>query len=268
MDPIMPREVDDSVDRPRSNGEAVRAMLLGRDYTGPGAMATLRADARTAVGIARGWRPKPYAYVDPNEDAVAVAADDDVQLLVVADGHNGYRASHVAIESVLGALGATLPRADLDDDDLVDLFARADQDIAEVVPPFGPRNRTTLIVALRTRDTVQWAGVGDSALLIVGAGVTAALPAQTRWFLGDHLSSPAMRESLARGRTAVPAHAWLVLATDGYTDYLPVPRPPAEATQAFLRGVSDAERAAEALMRQARKGGAGDNVGVSISGPW
>ena len=31
----------------------------------------LRADARTAVGIARGWRPKPYAYVDPNEDAVA-----------------------------------------------------------------------------------------------------------------------------------------------------------------------------------------------------
>lgn len=264
----MPREVDDSVGRPRSDRETARAMLLGRDHTGPGAMATMRADARTAVGIARGWRPKPYAYVDPNEDAVAVVVSNDVQLLVVADGHNGYRASHVALESVLGALSPTLPPADMDDDDLVGVFARVDQDIAEVAPPFGPRTRTTLIVALRTRDTVQWAGVGDSALLVVGGGMTGALPAQTSWFCGDHLPLPAMHGSLARGRAGVPAHAWVALATDGYTDYLPVPRPPAEATQAFLRGVSDAEQAAEALLRQARRGGAGDNVGVSISGPW
>ncbi|HSK92397.1 MAG TPA: protein phosphatase 2C domain-containing protein [Euzebyales bacterium] len=264
----MPRDVDDSADRSRSNGEVARAMLLGRDYTGPGAMATSRAGARTAVGIARGWRPKPYAYVDPNEDAVAAVAGETAQLLVVADGHNGHRASHVALEAIVDALGAAPPPADLDDDDMLALFVRADQAIAAAAPPFGPRTRTTLVVALRTVDTLQWAGAGDSALLVVGGGATGALPAQTSWFCGDHLSPSQMRGSLARGRNAVPPQAWVALATDGYTDYLPVPRPPAEATQAFLRGVADPADAAEALLRQARRGGAGDNVGVSISGPW
>ena len=264
----MPRDVDNSAHRTRTDGEVARAVLLGRDHTGPGAMATMRADARTAVGIARGWRPKPYAYVDPNEDAVGVAAVSDVQLLVVADGHNGYRASHVALEAVLDTLAPTLPPADLDDDDLVGLVARADQAVIDAAPPFGPRTRTTLVVALRTPDAVQWAGVGDSALLIVGRGVTSALPTQTRWFCGDGVTVSAMRDTLARGRAQVPAQAWVTAATDGYTDYLPVPRPPAEATQTFLRNVTDPEQAAEALMRQARRGGAGDNVGVSISAPW
>ncbi|HSK98015.1 MAG TPA: protein phosphatase 2C domain-containing protein [Euzebyales bacterium] len=263
----MPREVDDSAQHARADGEVAHAVLLGRDHTGPGAMATARADVRTAVGIARGWRPKPYAYVDPNEDAVAAAADDVAQLLVVADGHNGHRASHVAVATVLDLLGAE-PPTELDDDDLVEVFTEVEREIAEAAPPFGPRARTTLIVALRTPQDLTWAGAGDSALLVVGAGVTASLPAQTRWFCGDHLSTAELREALARGRTDLPGHAWVALATDGYTDYLPVPRPPAEATQAFLRGLSDAEQAADALMRQARRGGAGDNVGVSVSRPW
>jgi serine/threonine protein phosphatase PrpC len=268
MDPIMPREVDHSAHHPRPDDEVVRAILLGRDYTGPGAMATLGAGAHAAVGIARGWRPKPYAYVDPNEDAVAVVADDHVQLLVVADGHNGHRASHAALETVLAVLGSTLPPANLDDEDLVAMLVRVDEQIAKVAPPFGPRTRTTLVVALRTRDALQWAGVGDSALLVVGGGATGALPAQTRWFCGDHQPAEAIRESLARGRVDLPAQSWVTLVTDGYTDYLPVPRPPAEATQAFLRNITEPEQAADTLLRQARRGGAGDNVGVAVSGPW
>jgi serine/threonine protein phosphatase PrpC len=266
MDPIMPREVDNSVSR--ANREIARAVLLGRDHTGPGAMATMRAGPRTAIGIARGWRPKPYAYVDPNEDAVGVIVAAEAQLLVVADGHNGHRASHVAVAAVMDAFGSRLPSADLGDAELVQLVAWADQAVAQAAPPYGPRTRTTLVVALRTRDMVQWVGVGDSSLLVAGGGATSALPAQTRWFCGDHVPLPEMRESLARGRAEVPPQAWVTLATDGYTDYLPVQRPPAEATQAFLRGVSDPAQAVETLMRQARRGGAGDNVGVSISGPW
>lgn len=264
----MPREVDHSAGREGSGHRAARAVLLGRDHTGPGAMATQSADPRTAIGIARGWRPKPYAYVDPNEDAVGAVANDRVQLLVVADGHNGHRASHVAVETVLDVLGSTPPPADLDDDDLVRVFAHVDQRIAEAAPPFGPRTRTTLVIALRTRQALQWAGAGDSSLLVIGGGSTRALPAQTRWFCGDQQQVPVMRESLASGRTPLPPQAWVILATDGYTDYLPTPRPPAEATQTFLRGVARAEQAAEMLMRQARRGGAGDNVGVAVSGPW
>src|SRR5918996_2976956 len=138
MDPMMPREADHSADHPRSNDTVQRAALFGRDHTGSGAMAMVGVGDRTAIGIARGWRPKPYAYVDPNEEAAAAVADDRVQLLVVADGHNGHRASHVAVETVLEVLGLTLPPADLDDDDLVRLFTRVDERIAQAAPPFGP----------------------------------------------------------------------------------------------------------------------------------
>jgi serine/threonine protein phosphatase PrpC len=268
MDPMMPRELDRSADQPRPNDALERVTLLGRDHTGPGAMATLEAGERVAIGIARGWRPKPYAYVDPNEDVVAAVTDGAVQLLVVADGHNGHRASHVAVETVLHRFADTLPPADLDDDDLVGLFTQVDEDIAAAAPPFGPRSRTTLIVALRTPDRLQWAGAGDSALLVIGGGVTGALPAQTHWFCGDQQPLPALHESLARGRVELTPQAWVTLATDGYTDYLPIPRSPAEATQVFLRGVSRPLDAASALMRQARRGGAGDNVAVAVSGPW
>lgn len=264
----MPRELDDSAYRARSDGDAASAVLLGRDHTGPGAMAILPGGGCTAVGIARGWRPKPYAYVDPNEDAVAVVADDDVQLLVVADGHNGHAASHIAVESILEQLGRALPAADLTDDELVGVVATADRAVAAAARPFGPRTRTTLVVALRTRDMVQWAGAGDSSLLVIGGVVTAELAAQTRWFCGDSVPLAQMRETLARGRADVSARAWVALVTDGYTDYLPVARPPAEATRLFLRGVTAAPAAADVLLRQARRGGAGDNVGVSISGPW
>src|SRR5919106_6400935 len=124
MDPMMPREADHSADHPRSNDTVERAALFGRDHTGSGAMAMLGVGDRTAIGIARGWRPKPYAYVDPNEDAVGAVADDRVQLLVVADGHSGDRASHTALETVLAVLGSTLPPADLDDDDLVAMLVQ------------------------------------------------------------------------------------------------------------------------------------------------
>lgn len=230
-------------------------------------MATLAAGPHVAIGIARGWRPKPYAYVDPNEDVVAAIVDGAAQLLVVADGHNGHRASHVAIESILGRF-AGAPPAGLDDDELVGLFVQVDQDIAQAAPPFGPRSRTTLIVALRTPRSLQWAAAGDSALIVVGGGAARAVPAQTRWFCGGQLPPSMLRESLARGQVEVSSQAWVTLATDGYTDYLPVPRPPAEATQIFLRGVSQPLNAVSELLRQARRGGAGDNVAVAVSGPW
>lgn len=230
-------------------------------------MATLRVTDTVGLGIARGWRPKPYAYVDPNEDAVAATAGDSAQLLVVADGHNGHHASHVAVEHVAAAL-ADPPPADLSDEQLVELVHEVDDRVAGIPRRSGARTRTTLVVALRTRDTVQWAGVGDSALLVVAAMQTRQLDTWTRWFCGDGVSSNVLQQTLARGRVPVPSRAWVVLATDGYTDYLPVPRPPAEATRGFLRDVSEPDRAAEALLRQARRGGAGDNVGLAVSAPW
>ena len=69
---MMPRGSDSSADR--MVAVPARALLLGRDHTTRGTTVVLGA-RRCAVGIARGWEPKPYAYVHPNEDAVAVFED-------------------------------------------------------------------------------------------------------------------------------------------------------------------------------------------------
>lgn len=262
----MPRHPDTTADSP-STGVA-RAALLGRDYVDPGAMATALVADGVGLGLARGWRPKPYAYVDPNEDTVGAVTDGTTQLLVVADGHNGHRASHVALDHVLDGLGAVLRPADLTDAELVELVAGVDQAIARAVPRGGAHSRTTLVVALRTRDTLQWVGVGDSALLVVEAMRARQLDTTTRWFCGDDTPAVTMTRTLARGRAAVSPRAWVVLATDGYTDYLPVARPPADATRGFLRTVTAPDRAADVLLRHARRGGAGDNVGLVLSAPW
>lgn len=245
-----------------------RSMLLGRDHTTPGAVATATVGAGVAIGITRGWKPKPYAYVDPNEDAVAAAADDRTHLLVVADGHNGHRASHVAVEAALEVMGDDLRPADLTDDEVVAAAGQIEDRVRRAAPGTGPRSRTTLVVALRTPWALQWFGAGDSALLVVDDGSARALPTHARWFFGDHAGPKTMRDTLARGRLALDRSAWVVAASDGYTDYLPVPLPPADATRMFLGGITRAHQAVDVLLDHARRGGAGDNVGVSLSGPW
>lgn len=261
----MPRDADRPA--PDTSTDDRAGVLLGRDHPQPGAMATVRVSDTVGLGIARGWRPKPYAYVDPNEDAVGAVADDRAQLLVVADGHNGHHASHVVVERVVDLLD-DLPPADLSDDELVDIALTADRAATAVPRRASGRSRTTLVVALRTPGQLQWVGIGDSALLVVEALQARQLDTFTRWFCGDGVDADTAYRTVARGRVAVGARAWVVLATDGYTDYLPVPRPPADATRAFLRDATAPEHAAELLLRQARRGGAGDNVAVAVSAPW
>lgn len=244
------------------------ACLLGRDHEERGSVATDSVRGRAALGLARGWAPKPYPYVDPNEDAVGCAVGARACLLAVADGHNGYAASHAALAEVLGRLGGGSLRADLADDDVVAVVTQVDARIAEANAGRPLGSRTTLVVALRTATSLQWVAAGDSSLLVVGTGRSAALPSMTHWFLGDgrlrtgHLRGP------ARGRIALPPDAWVVLATDGYTDYVPDGLTAPAAAAVALTASDDPERAVLALLDQARRGGAGDNVGVAVCAPW
>lgn len=264
---MMPRDADRIADP--SAADARRAVLLGRDHVGQAAAATAAsADGAVAVGIARGWRPKRYPCIDPNEDAVGGVAGGRAQLLVVADGHNGLAASHRAVQAVIELLGADPRPADLTDDELIAVALRVERQVAVGVRSKDPRPRTTLVVALRTPAGLQWFGIGDSTLFIVDEGRAWRPTARTRWFLGDRLDAAAMRRSLARGRKRIPAAAWVVLATDGYTDFLGAAPSAAVAVADAVADSDDPRRAAGALLEQARRGGAGDNVGVAVSGPW
>lgn len=243
--------------------------LRGRDHERPGVVATAEvADGAVALGLTRGWRPKPYAYVDANEDVVSASADSAAQVLVVADGHNGQQASHVAVDAVIDLLGHDLRAADLSDDEMIDIALQIEHRIGEEVVDRGPRSRTTMVVALRTPTQLQWFGVGDSALLVIDSEHRVALPTTTRWFFGDDVRATALRRTLARGRSSVASSAWIALVTDGYTDYLPSPEPAAMVAARAIRAADTAGGAVDALLEQARQGGAGDNVGVVVSGPW
>ncbi|MBW3606128.1 MAG: protein phosphatase 2C domain-containing protein [Actinobacteria bacterium] len=264
---MMPRKVDRIADPPATAPSA--HTLFGRDHQPPGAVATaVLGDGAIALGLARGWRPKPYAYVDPNEDVVAAVVGPRAHLLVVADGHNGVEASHLAVGAAVDLLGVDPPPADLADEEVIDVAVQIERRIATRVSAPGPRSRTTLVVALRTATALQWFGVGDSALLIIDGADHRALPAATRWFLGDRVDAAGMRRTLARGRVDLPFSAWVTVASDGYTDYLPENAPAAVVAAQAIDGATTPYRAVCALLEQARRGGAGDNVGVAVSGPW
>lgn len=249
---------------------APRVVLLGRDHVQAGAVASAEVGPAVAVGLARGWRPKPYAYVDPNEDVVAAAVGPRAQLLVVADGHNGHQASHAAVGAVMDLLGDDPRPADLGDEEMAAAVRLIEERIAAAGPPGDdrPGPRTTLVVALRTETRLQWFGAGDSALLVSGPTTTRALPAATRWFLAGARGGHVPRLPLAHGAVDLVPAAWVVAVTDGWTDYLPAGLSAEAAVTRAVGAGGGAGRAVGALLDQARRGGAGDNVGVSVSGPW
>lgn len=263
---MMPREEEHIADRTAT--APPRIVLLGRDHEGPADVATKAVADDAAVGLARGWRPKPYAYVDPNEDAAGCVVGRRARLLVVADGHNGRQASHAAVGAVMDLLGDDPRPADLADDEMFAAVQLVEDRIALATADDGPRSRTTLVVALRTPTQLQWFGAGDSVLLVSERGLTRQLPAGARWFFGDCPGHHTLRRSLARGRIDLAPWAWVVLATDGYTDYLPDDLTPEAAVARALSDLDGVDRAVGALLDQARRGGAGDNVGVSVCGPW
>jgi serine/threonine protein phosphatase PrpC len=266
-----PGDADAGEDADRSPDAAAlpsRTVLLGADHEGWGTAVTAPVGDRVAVGIARGWRPKPYAYVDPNEDAVGAVAGERAQVLAVADGHNGRHASHAAMRAVMDLLGSGPHRPDLSHDRLVEVVATVDDRVCARPVTGRVRSRTTLVVALRSRSVLQWASVGDSALLVVADGRPRLLSSPTRWFVGDGLRRDAMLPTLPAGTIDLPVSAWVVLATDGWTDWLPQGLTPHTAARTALSGVGEPERAVSVLLGQARDGGAGDNVGVAVSAPW
>jgi serine/threonine protein phosphatase PrpC len=262
---MMPRRRDPMVDAPDAG--VTSATLAGREHPSSGQIAVTDVAGRAAIGLARGWMPKPYAYVDPNEDVVACAVTHHRHLLVVADGHNGDRSSHVAVAEVMDAFGDAVPER-FDRETVLDAAEAVERRVSAANAAGGPWSRTTLVVALRTATELWWFAAGDSALTIVSAPRTGPLPATTRWFFGDGLNRAALSRSLATGRIAVPDRAWVVLATDGYTDYLPDRLTVSSATAIAVAGIDEPTDAVRALLDQARRGGAGDNVGVAVSAAW
>lgn len=248
---------------------ARRTVLWGPDHVELGEVAVRDAAEGVALALTRGLQPKSYGYLDPNEDVAAVSVGDRAALLVVADGHNGAEASTVAVRTVLDRLGDDPPPADLDDPDLVRLFHAAGQAVRSATAGLGRvrrESRTTLTLALLAGRRLQWASLGDSALFLVGAGGGRELTSPEPRFVGPSLTTGAIDRLLGRGTVEVGHGDWVVLVTDGFTNFVRG-AVPADAAAAVLRDLHDAGEAVRGLVDLAGGGGAGDNVAVVAVAP-
>lgn len=241
-------------------------VLWGRDHTALGEVAVRTPGALMALALSRGEEPKSYDYVDPNEDAVTLVRGPRAALAAVADGHGGIGASEAAIKEVRRNARDDPPPADLTADAVVELFLDANEATRAAATEGGEQldSGTTLAIALVTPDRLQWASFGDSAVFAGDADGVQRLDRPLHRFLGRAMTSGDIRERLSWGTQERPSGAWVVVATDGFTDYLDA-APDRAVRDALAAG--DPPAVAERLVRRAFAGGAGDNVAVACIAP-
>lgn len=244
------------------------AALWGRDSEQLGDVAVLQPTAGVGLACGRGALPKSYAYLDPNEDAAAAAWGPATTVLVVADAHNGRDASEIVVERVLSAVGEQ-PQGPLTEDQLVELFVDAGRAvIAGTMRHDGQRraSATTLaLVTVREGRHLQWASFGDSEVLLLGSR-SRQLTTPSHQFLGPPRTRTDVVRRLDHGTCALADDDWVALVTDGFSNFTPAGDPVEGALRA-LTDVPTPGAAAEALVRHAYGGGAGDNVAAAVLAP-
>ncbi len=253
----------------------MRAELWGTDHTELDTVASASAGERAAIAISRGRYAKSYRHVDDNEDAVAVVTGPSgVTLLVCADGHNGATSSHVAVREVLEAFGDDPPPA-LSEDEWLAFFGRVNDAVIATkgLGSVHPSSNTVLIVALVAGGEISWAAIGDGALVLARPGASRGrqLNKEAMRFVGYPMSRRQLKSTLQRGRTRVEPGEWVVLVTDGLSEFVAPMRPadvvPRVLALAARDGDGRAESAALALIDTACNAGAGDNVAAAVLAP-
>jgi serine/threonine protein phosphatase PrpC len=253
----------------------VQAELWGTDHTELDAVASATAGSRAALAITRGRYPKAYRYVDDNEDAVAVVVGPSgTTLLVCADGHNGATASHVAVREVLDRVGEDPPPS-FSDDQWLELFGAVNEAVIATkgLGSVHPSSNTVLMVALVSGGEISWAAIGDAAIVLARPGGMRGrqLNKEAMRFVGHPMNRRQLKGTLQRGRTRVEPGEWVVMVTDGLSEFVAPLRPadvvPRVLALAARNGGDPAEAAALALVDTACNAGAGDNVAAAVLAP-
>jgi serine/threonine protein phosphatase PrpC len=259
------------------------ALLRGREHALEGAFGAI-SEERIAIAITRGGYAKQYAYVDPNEDAVAFAFGPRATLIAVADGHSGFEAAEVALEHLLehpashwteGAGPPATPEAWRRHAlaVLADAAVHIGSERRE-----GSRSRTTLTLALASPETglCLYAAVGDSHLFAAYAGaVREVAPAEKAGvFLGDPAVTEKLAEHARLGAFSLAGVRALVLASDGLSEEGIGVADPAAAIHAArlaaaserpaLRPIALARAICEVACAAQRAQHSGDNVACAV----
>jgi serine/threonine protein phosphatase PrpC len=247
----------------------MRAALWGVDHTDLGEIVT-SATGKAAVALSRGGYAKTYPHLDENEDAVAVLTGPRATLLVVADGHNGATAAMQATRLVLDELGEDPPPT-LDKKAWVDLFQRVNEGVLSVTSIGSPQpsSRTVLLAALVAGRTLSWGSMGDAALVVArpGADRGRQVNKEAARYVGYPMTRRGLEGAVHRGEMELAPDEWVVLATDGLSEFIGPMRPADVVPRVLSRSGGDPEEAAAILVETACSAGAGDNVGIAVLAP-
>lgn len=266
------------------------ATLLGRDHTEIGALASV-AEGPAAIALSRGGAAKTYAYVDPNEDAIAFSIGADAVLLAVADGHDGDHGAAAAICSLRdewadawsGGSGPTSSEAWARA--AARAVAAANHAVLSEAGALGlPPAPTTLAFALwrRREGVVHAASVGDSHVFFCSEHTTRDLTEHVSRerrradFLGRGLLTEAGAAEVVHVETLSARDLTaLVVASDGLSEHgIGVDDPPAAVHRALslglraepdLQPLAVAKAVAAAALNAHRRQVAGDNIACGVA---
>ena len=188
-------------------------------------------------------------------------------LLVVADAHNGAEAAEVAVVTLTDALGADPPPADLGPARLVELLHATEHAIwVETRRHRYPRrgSRTAISLALVTAGRAQWASVGDTAVILRRADAAVLLSTPQPIYLGTAAGPEQLADVLQVGSVDLRPGDGVVLASDGFVDFVGDPATAVDEVTAECAGLSVRSLVAQ-LVQRAFSGRAGDNVAVAAA---
>ena len=247
------------------------AVLMGEDHHDYGRIASASAGERYAVAISRGAVPKRYSYVDPNEDAAAVFAGDEGAVLMVVDGHNGYTSTRVASEMLASRFGPSPPTELMSREAVVDLFTEVSRAILAETTAAGashPDSRAAMSLVILAGTEMQWASMGDAPIYFARSESATELTKPEHRFVGWSPSRDNTEDSLQLGRRPVDGagDSWVVLTSDGFSDYAGGPAADAAMVlHSAVGGAPSAEAAAERVLLSALSGDAADNVAAVVA---
>ena len=260
------------------------AILRGREHHAYGWIEAV-GEGPTAAALSIGGAPKPYAHTDPNEDAAGIGWGSCGSMIVVADAHDGFEASEVLIEHLLGTTaphwvdGPEAPDADQWQRHAIAALCDANAEILRertARAGFASTSTLTLAVARPDEGHLLHAAMGDSHLFLVGpAGAREIAPVvhKSRFLGQEPVTSDALAPIVRVGLEPL-GDAWAVVAvTDGLSERGIGVEDPAAAVHAAarktaladppLRALTLARAVAEAALDAQQKQDAGDNVGVA-----
>ena len=142
-------------------------------------------------------------------------------------------------------------------------------------PSPQPASRTVLLVALVSGTRICWGSFGDAALVVAAPGEARGrqLNRELARYVGYPMSARVLEDLTQRGQGEIEPGEYVVLATDGLSEFISPMRPndliPRVLRRAELAaGVPPrAGEVARAVIDVACESGAGDNVGVAVLAP-